>query len=488
MSAKLTHGEIRRRLIRLRNYERMYPELKRKYENLKQEFREFRLETERKLAEKDRQIEALMLQAEELKRMVFRKHGSGKDGGDEGGSGKAGAKTRKSPRPGKTYRRPVPPAESVTETRHFCLSVCPDCHHELKNLRVAERYVEDMVLPEETLNVFRKTEKRMISSGWCSVCRKRKSAIPLSGHTVTLGPGIRRFIAYGSIILRLSFDQIRSLCADLMSIRISDGETALILETESENLQPCFDDLLKRIRGQPGAHYDETGWPVQKSGHGNHAWTITGTGSTDTVFLAGRSRGKGNAEELKGGGNENQVGISDDYGVYRNLFQFHQLCWAHPHRKLRDLKESGALPEKKRKRCEKTYEAFAALYEELRKNLAKHFDPVRREKAGEKMKKRFEKIASHDARDPQKLRTLKESLLKNKESYFTCLNIPGIPADNNKAERALRHLVLKRKNSYGSKTQKGAGIMGILSSVLLSLWWRHPPNFFAEYRKLHQTA
>ena len=48
-------------------------------------------------------------------------------------------------------------------------------------------------------------------------------------------------------------------------------------------------------------------------------------------------------------------------------------------------------------------------------------------------------------------------LFKNREKYLTCLKFPGqIPMDNNKAERGLRHLVIKRKISYGSKTEKGA--------------------------------
>jgi hypothetical protein len=56
--------------------------------------------------------------------------------------------------------------------------------------------------------------------------------------------------------------------------------------------------------------------------------------------MLGKSRGKGNAEELIEGMSEESVGISDDYGAYKNLFKYHQLCWAHPYRKLRDLAKS----------------------------------------------------------------------------------------------------------------------------------------------------
>lgn len=57
-------------------------------------------------------------------------------------------------------------------------------------------------------------------------------------------------------------------------------------------------------------------------------------------------------------------------------------------------------------------------------------------------------------------------------------------ADNNKAERGLRHIVLKRKASCGSKTQKGADTMSILCSTLLSCWWSKPENFFTAYEQM----
>lgn len=181
------------------------------------------------------------------------------------------------------------------------------------------------------------------------------------------------------------------------------------------------------------------------------------------------------------------VGISDDYGAYRTLFERHQLCWAHPHRKLRDLARSAMLDEEKQTQCQRTYEQFAALYADLRTLLAEPFNIPKREEAYPRLKHRFETIAAPHPLDPKKLATIKQSLRKNQAHYFTCLWYAGIPADNNKAERVLRHIVLKRKISFGSKTQKGADAFSILASVLMSLWWRKPANFFAAYMALRQV-
>jgi hypothetical protein len=97
---------------------------------------------------------------------------------------------------------------------------------------------------------------------------------------------------------------------------------------------------------------------------------------------------------------------------------------------------------------------------------------------------RFQTITTPHIQDPKKLTVIKESLRKNISSYFTYMAHEGVLLDNNKAERALRHLVLKRKISFGSRTQKGADTLSVLCSALLSLWWRKPRNFFQEYLAL----
>lgn len=266
----------------------------------------------------------------------------------------------------------------------------------------------------------------------------------------------------------------------MVNLSISDGEISNILAEQARNLRPEYERLKEKIRGQPGQHYDETSWPVQKEHQGHYAWVMTGTKTPDSVFLIGRSRGKGNAHELNGTG----IGISDDYGVYRKLFKVHQLCWAHPHRKLRDLAQSNALDQQTHDHCLAIHKSFAAIYGDLRVMLARPFKVQERTLVYHNFKERLQAVVITHPHDPVKLSTIKERLSKNIEAYLTCLLYDGIPADNNKAEQALRHLVIKRKTSFGSKTQLGAETTSILASTLLSLWWKRPTNFFQAYSRL----
>jgi hypothetical protein len=65
--------------------------------------------------------------------------------------------------------------------------------------------------------------------------------------------------------------------------------------------------------------------------------------------------------------------------------------------------------------------------------------------------------------------------------------IPWIPADNNKAERGLRHLVLKRRTSHWSITPESAKFMSINFSVLLSLYWKSHSHFFEKYKRIRDA-
>jgi hypothetical protein len=100
------------------------------------------------------------------------------------------------------------------------------------------------------------------------------------------------------------------------------------------------------------------------------------------------------------------------------------------------------------------------------------------------LKERFDSMAKPHDKDPPQLKTYKDSLRRNKECYFVCQSYPGvIPLDNNKAERTLRHLVIKRKTSFGSKTQKGADVLSVIYTVAMSVYWRDPNNYFKAYRE-----
>lgn len=471
MSKSLSPKEIYDRLIRLRNLERLHAV---------QKERVALLEEQNKLlsqinAEQAKMIESLKLRVEELEKMVFKK----KKVKPIEPTPPDDTKQPPAPRNPASYHRPIPKESDITQTIRHPLSHCPDCHTPLTDKQTRIVYEEDILLstPEHPL---KSVTKHIIEKGYCIHCKTWKSLVPIPSATVFFGPNIKRYISYLSILIRLSFESIKNILLSVYQMDISDGELSKILRQEAKRLTPEYEAIKERIRNQKANHYDETSWKVQHGTQGNHAWAALGVESPEVAFICGQSRGKGVAETIKG--KSDHIGISDDYGAYRNLFgeEKHQLCWAHPHRKFRDLTESPSLSEEKRALCITVHEDFAALYRDVRTILTEPFHQEKREHQREALLERLDAISQPNERDPKKLATLKESLRKNRKAYFVCIVNEDVPCDNNAAERALRPLVLKRKNSFGSKTDQGAQVTSVLATVWYSLFRKSPKTVFQE--------
>ena len=468
MSFQLSEKEIGQRLVRLRNLERLHEKARKRIVSQEKEIKFLRLrvrELEEQSKEKDKTIESFRLQLEEIKIKVF---GKKKDKNDE-----PPQKRQPADRDSSSYQRPI--QDEITEEKSHPINNCPKCQTILTKKRIAIYYEEDIPLDKPS----KEAVKHNVEQGYCSLCRKWRSSAPLPSARCVIGVKLRKYICYLSIILRLSHQQIENHIEDIHEINISQGEIQKILEKESVKLRPEFERLKNRVRKQPAQHYDETTWKVAKGKQGNFAWIMTGTETDEAVFMLGKSRGGGNLKKLNP---KTEIGITDDYGAYRDQFKHHQLCWAHLFRKFRDFSESDVLNEKQKEICLKNYEDVSFIYEKLKRTLETEFEY---EKTRRYFLRKLIELSQPNSKDLPKLKTVKESLFKNKDKYLTCLKFPkSVPPDNNKAERGLRHLVIKRKISYGSKTDRGAETTSILASVLLSLKWMNPDNFVKKYLAL----
>lgn len=471
-----------------RNKERLYKEQREQNKQLRKTNKKLKKEIEEQkntIAELTEAVQTLKVQIEDLTERLYgrkKKHrGKDTDTDQHQTPGRKKKKPDTSTEP-ENCRRSVPAEEEITHEKHHSISHCAHCNTPLSDKEETVFYEEDLLLPEA--QPLKTTARHTVERGWCFHCRRWRPAVPLPPVPVVLGGRLRAFTAYAHTILRLSYAQIISFLETFSSLTLSEGEITRILTKEADTLRPAFHRLLERLRNEPVVHYDETPYPLQETAETAYGWVMTSARTTDTAFLLGRSRGKGNAEELHRG--TSHIGVTDNYGAYRNLFGTHQLCLAHPHRKLRDLKDLSSLGETTQGHCREVYERFAALYRALRTYTAGRTEPAPRS-TYTAYRRTLQEIAAPDERDPAKLRRLKEELRQNTERYLTCLRYPGVPTDNNRAERALRPLVLKRRTSFGCRTKKGAETLSILSSILFSSWWHDKQSFFKNYLELREA-
>lgn len=467
----LSTEEIKQRLIRLTNLEQLHLKARERIVLLEKENKQLRQrvkELEDKNKDLNSKIEALSFQFEQIKNKLF---------GKKSITNCIIQKKEKKKRDIFSYHRPIP--QNITKIENHPIENCVHCDQKLQRKSIKVFFEEDIPLPIQKIVI-----RHEVEVGYCRSCKKQSSGMIIPSKKSILGDNVKKYVCILSIANRLSHSQIRENIKDIFDIDISIGEIGNILETEANNLRPEYQALKESVLTQTGTHYDETGWKVQKEEQGKFAWVATGTENFDTVFSLGRSRGKGNIEEIGKG----KLGISDDYGAYKNSFVEHQLCWAHPQRKLRDLAGSEEFGKRKKNQILKTYQSFSNLYQNIRKKIDNEISPLPSSGFSTYLKTKFQniftKISEPHNLDPTPLSKLKISLRKNKQKYFTFLNHLGIPIDNNKAERALRHLVIKRKISFGSKTQRGAETTSILASVILSLKWNNPNDWFQKYLKL----
>ena len=429
------------------------------------------------------ELEKAFLLIEELQRMIFGK-GKKKDDDDDDNNFSGTDSKKKANRKSSSYRREKPKDEDVTKEEFHCEESCPHCQSELSKLKKLEFFTEDVLSPQEWFKVLKQVTRKWITTGYCNACQKRVTPIEIPKQKVTLGENIRQLIVFQSTVQQLSYSQIIDFAEGILHLKLSQGEITNILASQASKLEPSYLTIQHDIRLASAIHMDETGWKTVKGNQGNYAWVATNAESEDVLYSIGQSRGKGNIEKMLGK-EFSGTGITDDYNAYKNSFEKgrHALCWAHPHRKIRDLKNSESLSADKKKHCKKASEDFSILYEKIREVNAKPFIQKEREKEAKKLSKLFDRfIRSHPA-DPEKLKQIKKRLTEQKECYFVCLLVPNISPDNNKAERALRHLVIKRKKSFGSKTQKGADMLSIIYSVVMSLWRKSKQDFFGLYNQ-----
>ena len=459
----LSETEIKKRLIELRNIRMLHAKARERIIILQKENRQLRIrvkELEARDKDKGEKMEAMSFQLEQIKIKLF---------GKKPIVNQIIKRKENKIRDTFSYQRPIP--KNFTKIEPHPINKCINCRGELKRKSIRIFFEEDIPLPIQKIVI-----KHKVEIGYCPSCKRQSSGCRIPSKKSVLGENVKKYVCILSIASRLSHTQIQDHLNDVFDVKISIGEIGNILQTEADNLRPEYQALKESVLTQNGTHYDETGWKVQKEEQGKFAWVATGTENFDTVFDLGKSRGKGNIENIRTG----KVGISDDYGAYKNAFREHQLCWAHPHRKLRDLAESIEFGKRKKKQILKTYMQFRNLYHRIQKSLGEKISPYLKRK----WKTIFNEITESHSLDPTHLLKIKESLRKNREKYFTFLKHQNIPIDNNKAERALRHLVIKRKISFGSKTQRGAETTSILASVILSLKWNDPQNWFKKYLSL----
>jgi len=157
--------------------------------------------------------------------------------------------------------------------------------------------------------------------------------------------------------------------------------------------------------------------------------------------------------------------MSDGYLVYRG-YPDRLRCWAHLIRKAQGLFDSvDADMSRAGKTMLGIFKLLVALIFSVRDGKTGSLAALQLQGAL-KLKELRALCESHRDSEHKKLREFARELLYDWDTIFRQVHDPQLPLTNNEAERALRHWVIARRISYGTRTPVGTKVFTILASVI----------------------
>jgi transposase len=367
---------------------------------------------------------------------------------------------RKHKRPGRKPGHPGvtrPKPDHIDRVVDQTLTHCTHCRTPLgKSLGASEHTQEDLIPARVEATCFRHHRY------WCPGCRDIITAPPAPDEIPDsyLGPAILTHTILFKYVHGLPFNKIETAFQQLAGLDVSQGGLAQALQRIARWLQVETEELLKAVRSSPAVHIDETGWKITGQGH----WLWAFVTQQLAYYRTDRSRGSGVPKEVLGPDYKGTL-ITDFFSAYNRFKVKQQKCWVHLLRELRgEAKENFS-------------EEFRKAHRRLRRIFldARRLARERKKLPAGTLLRRYRLLSDRllawgaaPYRD-KTLKRLSERVLKHHHQLLTFLEQPGLPMDNNHAERLIRPHVIIRNRSYQSRSPTGARTHGDLMSWVQTL-------------------
>ena len=317
------------------------------------------------------------------------------------------------------------------------LACCPHCSTAIPPDRITGSTMHRVVdLAQKLTEVI----GYALAQGTCPHCRKQVQApLPPEAAPGGIGPRLQAAAAYLRTEGRMSLTPLQRYFSEVMGVAVSRGwlhESGVAL---SRKLEPAWENLAEQIRGAEVLNLDETGF-----GRKDRDWIWAALSARTVLFHFSGTRGAKALTTILPEGFSGVIG-TDRYGAYNALKSaVRQFCWAHLRREFIALSESrhpevAVLGTRLVAEQEEVFALWHAFRngEITRKDL-RAFTAINlaRLKRG---------LLQASAMDHKAARNLGKDLLKNWDRLWVFLKVEGVEPTNNRAERALRPLVILKR-------------------------------------------
>lgn len=301
-----------------------------------------------------------------------------------------------------------------------------------------------------------------IYKGCCASCKRAYCGeLPAGVSRKGFGPRTLAMLSLLTSKYRLSKRQVQDWFKDVYQMPLCLGSVSNIEHTVSKSLERSHEEILSDVRKEQVIHLDETGH--KECNKSAWAWIMSTQGHT--YFKLNRSRGRKVAKELIGN-HHGHIYVTDRYSAYNYLpDKNRQVCWAHLKRDFQKISERSGVPGKIGKQLLKSYEQLFRFWKT-------EYDPESR--LFKKQKKRLRYFKAKLLRylrlgvycgHKTTARTCK-NILGTAEGLWNFFEVVGVPPTNNHAERQLRPLVISKKLTFGTQSERGSRFIERIFSVV----------------------
>lgn len=347
----------------------------------------------------------------------------------------------------KFERPPFSPDEIDVHIPHP-LSVCPSCGGAL-----VESTLPPLTLDQiEILDKPFKVERHSCPAFWCPHCQKIHFA-PLPPEVKQgglAGPHLTALIAYMKGGCHASFSTIRKYLRDVVGVTISRGQLRKIVGKVADALEQPWLELLERLPNETVLNVDETG----HKDNGDLFWTWCFKAREYTCFKIADNRACRTLLEVLGEEFSGVMGC-DYFTSYRKFMRdfnvLVQFCLAHL---IRDLKFLSEYPDKQTKEYgRRVLEAVRQMFSLIHRR--EEMDASVFQATLEEHRQNILAKALTDVPDKCHVVPIAKRFRENGHAYFRFITTPGVEPTNNLAEQAIRFVVIDRRITQGTRSERG---------------------------------
>lgn len=358
--------------------------------------------------------------------------------------------------------RPLFSRDQIDNTVECSSKKCPCCSSiDIKELDIIE-VLQQVELPEIKAII----TEYILKKYQCQNCKNNfKADLPKGIPCSVFGAKLMGLVSILTGTYHLAKREAIELIKDLYGIDIGLGSIPNI----EQRVAKALDTVCERIhsfilQSDFTKHFDETTW--RDRGKRHYVWLATC--SEAAIYIIDRFRNKIAFQKLiKNEDLSSKSCVSDRYAVYNNISQTHQFCLAHLIRDFRNFSQRDGPDKNIGNLLEKALSKACFIHKKYRDRKITFVN--RNRQLGKVIKKVQYGLDDGYANGSDDLSGLCERLLDNFNNLWMFAKKRGIEPTNNLAERDLRKLVIWRKKSYGTRSERGKNFVEKITSVVQTL-------------------